>query len=265
MWRSSSPRGNRLQATISVRSSSKKWRSMWTAQSWNAIRHTAVRAPRQRCTIRSQRIIYSMALGKEVLAVRIVTCFLMGITSGLILRYAYKGKPFFNFEGFEERKSRDTDPNLFLRLLKNIGRNFRATGLYFFCSACCFRRCFSDMFRQRTSQGCSARSMRASSAYGGNDWRTALCLRRRNDTPVTAMALFRNEHRLGGFVYADRTVNKDHQSRRTENRAWRKDICTVYRLCDAVFTALRVCGQSDFLGDVCAITLEKQSLSWVLD
>ena len=78
-----------------------------------------------------QLIIYSMALGKEVLAVRIVTCFLMGITSGLILRYAYKGKPFFNFDGFEERKSRDTDPNLFLRLLKNIGRNFKATGLYF--------------------------------------------------------------------------------------------------------------------------------------
>ena len=78
-----------------------------------------------------QLIIYSMALGKEVLAVRIITCFLGGITAGLILRFVYKGKPFFNFDGFEERASHDTDPNLFMRLLKNIGRNFKATGPYF--------------------------------------------------------------------------------------------------------------------------------------
>lgn len=78
-----------------------------------------------------QLIIYSMALGKEVLAVRIITCFIMGITAGLILRYVCKGKPFFNFEGFEEHVSHDTDPNSLIRLLKNIGRNFKATGLYF--------------------------------------------------------------------------------------------------------------------------------------
>lgn len=78
-----------------------------------------------------QLIIYSMVLGKEVLAVRIITCFLMGISAGLILRYVYKGKPFFNFDGFEGRASHDTDPHLFIRLLKNIGRNFKATGLYF--------------------------------------------------------------------------------------------------------------------------------------
>ncbi len=78
-----------------------------------------------------QLIIYSMALGKEVLAVRIITCFLCGIAAGVILRIFCKGKPFFNFEGFSERKSRDTDPNPVLRLLKNILRNFKATGLYF--------------------------------------------------------------------------------------------------------------------------------------
>lgn len=78
-----------------------------------------------------QLIIYSMALGKEVLAVRLITCFLCGITSGLILRFGFRGRQFFDFSGFEERKSRDTDPNLLLRLLKNIGRNFKATGGYF--------------------------------------------------------------------------------------------------------------------------------------
>lgn len=78
-----------------------------------------------------QLIIYSMALGKEVLAVRIITCFLCGITAGLILRFGFRNKAFFNFDGFEEKQSRDTHPNLLLRLLKNIGRNFKATGLYF--------------------------------------------------------------------------------------------------------------------------------------
>ncbi|MBQ3940040.1 MAG: permease [Oscillospiraceae bacterium] len=78
-----------------------------------------------------QLIIYSMALGKEVLAVRLITCFLCGIASGLILRFGFRGRQFFDFSGFEERKSRDTDPNLLLRLLKNIGRNFKATGGYF--------------------------------------------------------------------------------------------------------------------------------------
>lgn len=40
-------------------------------------------------------------------------------------------KPFFNFEGFLPGKSHDTDPNLFLRFLKNLGRNIKATGVYF--------------------------------------------------------------------------------------------------------------------------------------
>lgn len=42
-----------------------------------------------------------------------------------------KEKNFFNFKKFEERAGRDTDPNIFLRLLKNIGRNIKATGPYF--------------------------------------------------------------------------------------------------------------------------------------
>ena len=78
-----------------------------------------------------QLIMYSIALGKEVLAVRIITCFLCGITAGIIIHFTCKEKSFFNFEGFSERASHDTDPNLFLRLLKNIGRNIKATGGYF--------------------------------------------------------------------------------------------------------------------------------------
>ncbi len=73
-----------------------------------------------------QLIIYSAAL-----VVRIVTCFLCGIAAGLLIRVFYKGKPFFNFDGFDEPRSRDTDTNILLRFLKNLGRNVKATGLWF--------------------------------------------------------------------------------------------------------------------------------------
>ncbi|MDE6024150.1 MAG: permease [Lachnospiraceae bacterium] len=78
-----------------------------------------------------QLIIYSAALGQTALMVRIVTCFLEGIAAGVLIRIFYRGKPFFNFKGFEEPKSRDTDPSLLFRFLKNLVRNVKATALYF--------------------------------------------------------------------------------------------------------------------------------------
>ena len=82
-----------------------------------------------------QLIVYSAALGGTVLTVRIVSCFLCGIAAGLLLHFFYKDKPFFNFSGFDEPRSRDTDPNLLLRHLKNLWRNVKATGLYFLLGA----------------------------------------------------------------------------------------------------------------------------------
>ena len=113
-----------------------------------------------------QLIIYSAALGMEALLVRIISCFLCGITAGLmVMLYCFikqrkqqrkengsglnpgnapenvsENAPestsentsvFFDFRSFDEPKSRDTDPNLFLRFLKNLWRNVKATGLYF--------------------------------------------------------------------------------------------------------------------------------------
>lgn len=78
-----------------------------------------------------QLIIYSAALGGTVLTVRTASCFLCGITAGLLLHFLYRDKPFFNFSGFDEPKSRDTDPNLLMRYLKNLWRNAKATGMYF--------------------------------------------------------------------------------------------------------------------------------------
>lgn len=78
-----------------------------------------------------QLIFYSMALGPEMLMIRIISCFLCGIAAGLLLRIFYREKPFFDFTGFAEPKSRDTDPNLLMRFLKNLGRNIKATGPIF--------------------------------------------------------------------------------------------------------------------------------------
>ena len=78
-----------------------------------------------------QLIVYSAALGGTVLTVRIASCFLCGIAAELLLHFCYKDKRFFNFSGFGEPRSRDTDPNLLLRYLKNLWRNVKATGLYF--------------------------------------------------------------------------------------------------------------------------------------
>ena len=78
-----------------------------------------------------QLIIYSAALGTTALSVRIISCFLCGIAAGILVRLFYKDKEFFDFSGFDEPKSRDTDPNVFFRLIKNIGRNIKATGPMF--------------------------------------------------------------------------------------------------------------------------------------
>lgn len=78
-----------------------------------------------------QLIIYSAALGEAALCVRIISCFLCGSAAGLLVRIFYKDGHFFCFDGFEEPVNRDTDPDLLLRFLKNLWRNFRATGLYF--------------------------------------------------------------------------------------------------------------------------------------
>lgn len=78
-----------------------------------------------------QLIIYSAALGVTALTVRIVTCFLCGCAAGLLVFLFYRDKEFFNFDGFEERASRDTHPNLLIRYLLNLWRNIKATGLYF--------------------------------------------------------------------------------------------------------------------------------------
>lgn len=80
-----------------------------------------------------QLIIYSTALGRTALIIRVASCFFCGICAGLAVNFYKKltDKNFFSFSGFYEISNRDTDPNIFLRYIKNFGRNIKATGLYF--------------------------------------------------------------------------------------------------------------------------------------
>ncbi len=79
-----------------------------------------------------QLIVYSVALGNNALIIRIVSSFLCGIIAGVLVHVFYQRKSFFDFSSFSKPKNRDIDPNIFLRLLKNFGRNMKATGKYFF-------------------------------------------------------------------------------------------------------------------------------------
>jgi uncharacterized membrane protein YraQ (UPF0718 family) len=79
-----------------------------------------------------QLLFYSAALGTPALVIRFVCCFLCGVTAGVLVRFFYKKKKFFDFSGFSsEIENRDKDDNLLLRFLKNYGRNIKATAVFF--------------------------------------------------------------------------------------------------------------------------------------
>lgn len=78
-----------------------------------------------------QLIVYSAALGSTALTVRLVSCFFCGVVAGLLVRFLYRDKSFFDFSGFSGPKNRDTDPCVLMRFLKNLGRNVKATGPWF--------------------------------------------------------------------------------------------------------------------------------------
>lgn len=108
-----------------------------------------------------QLIIYSAALGTTALIVRIVSCFLCGVAAGLLVHICYSGKAFFNFSGFAEPKSRDADPNVLLRLLKNFGRNVKATGPYFLLGVL-----LSALFQRYVPSGAFASLFGSNSGFG---------------------------------------------------------------------------------------------------
>ena len=78
-----------------------------------------------------QLLIYTAALAPTSMAIRLVVCLFCGIAAGLWVRWFYSGRSFFNFNGLREPTGRDVDQRPLFRLLKNMGRNIKATGPYF--------------------------------------------------------------------------------------------------------------------------------------
>jgi uncharacterized protein len=78
-----------------------------------------------------QLFFFSFALGTEIALLRLVVCFLGGCIAGILIRLLYHNKSFYQFHEFNLPENHDTDPNLILRLLKNIWRNVKITLPYF--------------------------------------------------------------------------------------------------------------------------------------
>ncbi len=78
-----------------------------------------------------QLLIYTASLGTAAVILRLVSCFICGIVAGLFVHFFYKNKKYFRFEGFAEAENRDTDSRIWLRLMKNLGRNIKKTAPYF--------------------------------------------------------------------------------------------------------------------------------------
>lgn len=74
----------------------------------------------------------SAALGTKAVLIRFVSSCLCGVLAGLLVHIFYREKGFLSFQNFEERGTRDTHPNSIIRYVKNVGRNIRATGGWFF-------------------------------------------------------------------------------------------------------------------------------------
>jgi len=79
-----------------------------------------------------QLLFYTAVLGRAAFVMRFAFALVLGIIAGLLVHFFFKNRNFFNFESFDEIQNRDTDPNLFVRFLKNLGRNVKITAPFFF-------------------------------------------------------------------------------------------------------------------------------------
>ena len=79
-----------------------------------------------------QLIIYSGALGGQMLAIRIISCCLCGMAAGWLVGIFYKDRPFFDFTGFDDPTNHDTDPNIVLRFLKTWAETSKLPGRCFY-------------------------------------------------------------------------------------------------------------------------------------
>lgn len=104
-----------------------------------------------------QLIIYSTALGSTVLSVRIASCFLCGITAGLVIHFAYHDTAFFSFSGLPHRRTETRPSSPSSAFLRTCGGTSGPQAVIF-CSASCCRCCFSAMCLLMHSLACLVRA-----------------------------------------------------------------------------------------------------------
>ena len=188
-----------------------------------------------------QLLFYSTALGGTAMAVRLVSCTLCGIFAGLAVHFAYGKKMFFDFAGFEPRASHDTDPNLVMRFLKNLGRNVRATALYFLIGVL-----LSALFQRYVPADGFAE------LFGKRNEGFGVLMAATIGVPLYAcgggtIPLLRDEHGKRGSFYDYRPGYKNHKSGRFEDCTGRQEVCIVSCFCDGIFSCDRTDHKRDCL------------------
>ena len=194
-----------------------------------------------------QLILYSGALGSTAVLIRCVSCFLCGCCAGWLVRalYGRKNRAFFDFSGFQEGKSRDTDPNILLRFLKNIGRNIRATGPMFLLGILLTALYqihvppdfVSGLFGKDNGFGVLM------AADGSHDRSASVYVRRRDYSSASAVVMGRHEHGQRGGIHDYRSGHEDHQPGCDEDRAGLETVFALYPVCTGIFVANRDGGQ----------------------
>lgn len=58
-----------------------------------------------------QLMIYSLVLGQTAWLIRLASALFCGVIAGLCVRWFFKGRSFFHFDGLAAPVNRDTDPN----------------------------------------------------------------------------------------------------------------------------------------------------------
>ena len=180
-----------------------------------------------------QLIIYSTALGRTALIIRIASCFACGIFAGLAVNLYNKltKKKFFSFSSFYEISNHDTDPNIFLRYIKNFGRNLKATGFYFLLGIF-----LTALFQRYVPAESFARFFGRKNGFG-------VLMAATIGVPLYAcintMACRRNEPRECKRVHDNRPGHKNYKFRRFENRFRRGKIFCLSCVRDFIFSYKR--------------------------
>ena len=174
-----------------------------------------------------QLMIYTAALGAPALAARTAAAFLCGAAAGFLVRRFFR-RGFFNFDGFARAENRDTDPNIAARLLKNIGRNIRATAPGFL-GGVALTAALMRLVPSRAIAGAFGGKRLRHSRRGARG-RAALLLRRRNDTAARRMDGPRHGPRPRRRLHALRPRDEADEHRRAEDGPRRAQLRALHSL-----------------------------------